>query len=138
MDEIFIGTDSYRLGTGTPTFGTRVHHICKMLYQVPPFWYHGTITLLPPSCKRDSARKLNGFLPQISGFYFILSDVAFPQANQMAGKGRAASGIFRLMERKSGLKGITEISIAPLGNYGKCVRFPKISQQKCGETFPII
>ena len=31
MDEIFIGTDSYRLGTGTPTFGTRFHHICTML-----------------------------------------------------------------------------------------------------------
>ena len=31
MDEIFIGTDLYRLGTGTPTFGTRFHHICTML-----------------------------------------------------------------------------------------------------------
>ena len=49
MDEIFIGTDSYKLGTGTPTFGTRFHHICTMLYQVPPLWYHGTTTLSPPS-----------------------------------------------------------------------------------------
>ena len=40
---------SYNLGTGTPTFGTRFHHICTMLYQVPPLWYHGTTTLSPPS-----------------------------------------------------------------------------------------
>ena len=38
-----------KLGTGTPTFGTRFHHICTMLYQVPPLWYHGTTTLSPPS-----------------------------------------------------------------------------------------
>ena len=36
-------------------------------------------------CKHDSARKLNGFL--------LLSDVAFPQANQMAGKGRCKRNI---------------------------------------------
>ena len=45
MDEIFIGTESYKLGTGTPTFGTRFHHVCTMLY-------HGTTTLSPPSKKR--------------------------------------------------------------------------------------
>ena len=36
-------------------------------------------------CKYDSARKLNGFL--------LLSDVAFPQANQIAGKGRCERNI---------------------------------------------
>ena len=49
-EETFIGTDSSKLGTGTPTFGTRFHHICTMLYQVPTLWYHGTTTLSPPSC----------------------------------------------------------------------------------------
>ena len=60
MDEFFIGTDSYKLGTGTPTFGTRFHHICTMLYQqdkkswyqVPPLWYHGTTTLSSASRKK--------------------------------------------------------------------------------------
>ena len=37
-----------KLGTGTPTFGTRFHHICTMLYQVPPLWYHGITALSPP------------------------------------------------------------------------------------------
>ena len=45
----FNGTDTYKLGTGAPTFGTRFHHNCTMLYQVPPLWYHGTTTLSPPS-----------------------------------------------------------------------------------------
>ena len=49
MDEILIATESYKLGTGTPTFGTRFHHIGTMLYQIPPLWYHGTTTLSPPS-----------------------------------------------------------------------------------------
>ena len=49
MDEFFIGNDSYKHGTGTTTFGTRFHHICIMVYQVLPFWYHGTTTLSPSS-----------------------------------------------------------------------------------------
>ena len=36
-----------RLGTGTTTFGTRFHHCCTMLYQVPLPWYNSTITLSP-------------------------------------------------------------------------------------------
>ena len=48
MDKFFIGTYSYKLGTGTPTFGTRFRHICTIFYQVPPLWYHGTTTLSPP------------------------------------------------------------------------------------------
>ena len=49
MDEIFIGTYSYKLGTGTPTFCTRLHDICTTLYHKPTLWYHGTTTLSPPS-----------------------------------------------------------------------------------------
>ena len=60
-DETFISTDSSKLGTGTPTFGTRFHHICTMLYQVPPLWYHGTTTLSPPSKK------------EIFSFYYFLA-----------------------------------------------------------------
>ena len=47
----FNATDTYKLGTGTPTFGTRFHHNCTILYQVPPLWYHGTTTLPSPSIK---------------------------------------------------------------------------------------
>ena len=44
MDEIFIGTYSYKLGTSTPTFGTRFHHICTMLY-------HPSSTMVPLPCR---------------------------------------------------------------------------------------
>ena len=60
----FNGTDTYMLGTGTPTFGTRFHHNCTMLYQVPPLWYHGTTTLSPPSS--NSSRFISKEIPRIA------------------------------------------------------------------------
>ena len=54
IDGIVIGTASYRFGTGVPVFGTRFHHLCKMQYQVPPLWYHGTTTLSLPSKKLEN------------------------------------------------------------------------------------
>ena len=43
IDEIVLGTDSYRLGIGTPIFGTMFHYLCKMLNKVP----HSSGTIVP-------------------------------------------------------------------------------------------
>ena len=70
MDEIFVGTESYKLGTGTSTFGTRFHHICTMLYQVPPLCYYGTTTLSPPLGKILVQTREQVFSSLVQTFHF--------------------------------------------------------------------
>ena len=60
----------------------------RIWFEIKPYFPLGGKLLSQKSsfvCKYDSARKLNGFL--------LLSDVAFPQANQIAGKGRCERNI---------------------------------------------
>ena len=56
-----------------------------------------------PVSKHDSPRKLNGFL--------LLSDVAFPQANQIAGKGRCERNI--PSNGNQALQRINRVSVVP-------------------------
>ena len=51
--------------------------------------------------KHDSARKLNGFL--------LLSDVAFPQANQIAGKGHCERNIPRNGNQALGRRNVSSL-----------------------------
>ena len=76
---------------GSLCFGQRLLHTGSSYAYVAPFRVNFSLggKLLSQKssfvCKHDSARKLNGFL--------LLSDVAFPQANQIAGKGRCERNI---------------------------------------------